>query len=428
MTVQDVWGKLSVNPKTNKPYITIENFACIMQNDEHYNSVRYNEMSGRAEIHRVTEDGKPDIKPWSDADEAASRQYIESAYGLYNVGKHDDALRILFQSRRYNPVIEIVDSLFWDGTERCCNFLHEWAKVPDTPYTREVSRLIFAGGIHRLYAPGTKFDDVPILIGTRQGEGKSTLIRYLAIHDDYYGEVSQMEGQPSIEQLQGKWICEISELLALKKTKDQEAVKAYITRQVDSYRKPYDKNTTDLPRRCIFIATSNDSSPLSDKSGNRRWYPVEVGCNGYDICDHEAEIRDYILQCWAEARDKYNAGKMPNFADRKFVDLYRQAQEAAMQDDWRVGAIVSFLEKKAKGERTCVRELCHLALSPNPDFPRDPGLIESKDIGMIMNRLPDWKRLNGSVQVGKYGKQRAWEKIESTVLDPHEADQDGLPF
>jgi len=47
---------------------------------------------------------------------------------------------------------------------------------------------------------------------------------------------------------------------------------------------------------------------------------------------------------------------------------------------------------------------------------------------MIMNRLPDWKRLNGSVQVGKYGKQRAWEKIESTVLDPHEADQDGLPF
>ena len=105
--MQDVWGNLSVNNKTNKPYVTIENFAYIMQNDVHYEAVRYNEMSGRAEIHHVTESGKLDIQPWDDADEAASRQYIESAYGLYNKGKHDDALRILFESRRYNPVIEI---------------------------------------------------------------------------------------------------------------------------------------------------------------------------------------------------------------------------------------------------------------------------------------------------------------------------------
>ncbi|MBR0161152.1 MAG: hypothetical protein IJQ02_07730, partial [Oscillospiraceae bacterium] len=359
---------------------------------------------------------------------AASRQYIESAYGLYQIGKHDDALRILFAERRYNPVRDIVDGLSWDGEERCGLFLTKWAKVTDTPYSREVSRLIFAGGIHRLYAPGTKFDDVPILIGTKQGEGKSTLIRYLAIHDDYYGEVSQMEGQPAIEQLQGKWICEISELLALKKTKDQEAVKAYLTRQVDSYRKPYDKNTTDLPRRCIFIATSNDSSPLSDKSGNRRWYPVEVHSNGYEIGDQEQEIRDYILQCWAEAREKYKVGNMPNYADRKLVGLYRDAQENAMQDDWRVGAISAFLEMKSKGERTCVRELCHRALSPNPDFPRDPGLIESKDIGMIMNRMAGWKRI-GPVNFAKYGKQRAWEKVESTVLSvTQEDDPDELPF
>ena len=80
-------------------------------------------------------------------------------------------------------------------------------------------------GIHRLYAPGTKFDDVPILIGTKQGEGKSSLIRFLAIHDQYYGEVTLMDGQQAIEQLRGKWICEISELLALTKSKEQEAAK-----------------------------------------------------------------------------------------------------------------------------------------------------------------------------------------------------------
>ena len=225
-----------------------------------------------------------------------------------------------------------------------------------------------------------------------------------------------MEGQQAIEQLQGKWICEISELLALTKTKEQEAAKAYITRQVDSYRKPWDKNVTDMPRRCIFVGTANNSSPLSDRSGNRRYYPVEVHSNGYDLFDHEQECRDYILQCWAEAREKYKAGKMPNFADRKLLKEYREAQENATQDDWRVGAIEDFLDRKIEGEYTCVRELCHRALSPNPDFPREPSLIESKDIGMILNKLPNWERC-GTRRVGKYGKQKAWRKISPEAAE-----------
>ena len=224
----------------------------------------------------------------------------------------------MFELRKYNPIIDIIEGVKWDGVERCERFLIDWAKVEDSPYSREVSRLIFAGGIHRLYQPGTKFDDVPILIGTKQGEGKSTLVRFLAISDEYYGEVTQMEGTPAIEQLQGKWICEISELLALTKTKEQEAAKAYITRAFDKYRKPWDKNTVDLPRRCIFIGTSNNSNPLSDKSGNRRYYPIEVHSDGYEIFDHEDEIRDYVLQCWAEAREKYKAGKCQTMQTNRF--------------------------------------------------------------------------------------------------------------
>ena len=69
-----------------------------------------------------------------------------------------------------------------------------------------------------------------------------------------------------------------------------------------------------------------------------------------------------------------------------------------------------------------------MALSPNPDFPRDPGLVESKDIGMIMNRLADWKRI-GPVTFAKYGKQRAWEKVTENALPiPNEDDPDALPF
>ena len=88
-----------------------------------------------------------------------------------------------------------------------------------------------------------------------------------------------------------------------------------------------------------------------------------------------------------------------------------------MQDDWRVGAIIQYLESKAPGEYTCVRELCHKALSPNPDFPRDPGFAESKDIGMIMNKLPDWESA-GRHRIEGYGQQRSWKKKESAKQAP----------
>lgn len=408
LTVAETKKCLAPDEK-GRPANTVNNFFLIMVQDRKFESVRYNELTGCAEIHTFNK-GRLEIRRWTDADEAESTRYIEEQYGLYSRDKHASALRLLFNERKYNPIKDIVDGIVWDGQSRIREFLIKWAKCEDNPYTREVSRLIFAGGINRLYAPGTKFDDVPILIGTKQGEGKSSLIRFLAINDSYFGEISSVEGQVSIEQLQGKWICEISELLMLTKNKDQEAVKAYITRSVDSYRKPWDKNVTEFPRRCIFLGTSNDSNPLVDKTGNRRYYPVEVHCNGYELFDHEQECRDYILQCWAEARELYKAGKMPNYADRKYVELYREAQENAMQDDWRVGAITAFLDKKSAGEYTCVREVAHRALSPNPDFPHEPSLAESKDLGRILNKLPDWERVNGSRVVGIYGNQRCWRK------------------
>ena len=410
----DLKPELAHGGKNNEILNTIKNFTTIMLQDEFYTGIRYNELADRPEIHGINREGEFEIRQWNDADEAASRNHIEEEYGLYSRDKHSDALRILFNARKYNPIIDIVDDLVWDGKERCEHFLTEWAKVEDTPYTREVSRLIFAGGIHRLYHPGVKFDDVPILIGPGQGEGKTSLIKFLAINDAWYGEINIMEGQQAIEQLKGKWICEIGELLALTKTKEQEAAKAYVTRQVDTYRKPWDKNVSELPRRCIMIGSTNLTNPLTDKTGNRRYYPVEVKSKGYEIWAREQEVRDYILQCWAEARDKMRKGQMPNFAKEELVNAYREAQENAMQDDWLVGAIQSFLERKLPGELTCVREIAHRALSSNPDLPKDPTLVESKDIGLIMNKLKDWERCKQPRTCGAYGRQRCWVKKEVT--------------
>lgn len=400
---------------------TTQNFLDIMLCDPFYADIRFNVMNNSAEYAR-----NGDVVRWSDTDEAASRAYIEKHYGMYQAQKHTDALRLLFKHREYNPVIDAIEPIRWDGVERCEHFLPTWGKTDDTPYTREVSRLIFAGGIWRLYKPGCKFDDVPILIGTKQGEGKSSLIRFLAVNDAWFGEINQFEGQPSIEQLTGKWICEIPELSALTKTKDVEASKAFITRAVDSYRKPYDRNTVDLPRRCILLGTSNNATPLRDVY-NRRYYPVTMHTKGYDLYDHEKECRAYILQCWAEARDKYKAHdpSMQNFAKRELVDVYRAEQDAARQDDWREGAIEVYLADKAPGEYVCIRELTQKALAKD-GIGHDPTVVESKDLGMLMARFDDWQKADRHY-FPEYGRQRAWQKTAETKFSEING-QEELPF
>lgn len=422
LTVQEIKGNLEWAGNTLAK--TTNNFLEIMLHDRRYSDIRFNVVANNAEVQEPDPDGAPTLRRWCDADEAGSRAYIEKVYGLYARDKHQDALRLLFRKREYNPIKNLVESIRWDGEERCEAFLRRWADAEDTPYTREVSRLIFAGGINRLYMPGCKFDDVPILIGTHQGEGKSSLIRWLAMHDSFYGEVNRFDGQEAIEQLSGKWICEISELLALTRTKEVEASKAYITRTVDQYRMPYDRNVTELPRRCIFIGTTNNATPLKDMTGNRRFYPVKVNRVGYDLFDHEAECREYIMQCWAEALVKYRRGEMKNYARRDLVEDYRAAQEDAMMDDWRVGAIETYLADKAIGDFVCVRELCQKALSKD-GLGHDPSIVESKDIGLIMQKMSDWEK-TGLHNYSEFGRQRSWVKTKESLQEIDT--QEELPF
>ncbi len=408
--------ELRLNDK-GVPVPSIENFLKIMRGRFEYSSIRFNVLRNSPEI---THNGE--ICRWSDADAAQSRNFCETNYGLYSDKKHSDALRILWKEREYNPIKDIVDTLEWDGVERIAHFLTKWAKAEDTPYTREVSRLIFAGGINRLYLPGCKFDDVPVLVGTKQGEGKSSLVKWLAINDSYFSEVTEMDGQKSIEQLEGAWICEVAELLALTKTKEQEAVKSYITRQRDKYRAPYDVNAKEIPRRCIFIGTTNNEQFLRDKTGNRRFYPVIVNSDGYDLHDHEQECRDYIIQCWAEARVKLEHGEMPAFADRSLLSEYKEAQDEAMEDDWRVGMIERYLENKACGETVCIKELKREALYPDSNLQYDLSPKESQEISQIMSKMPEWKRA-GRVYTTDYGRQRCWRKKSASPVSEGE-----LPF
>lgn len=393
------------------PKPTIDTFLTLL-NERFGETIRFNALSGRAE---VLDDNDQHWLPWTDTHDAGLRWHFQSTDGLAHKENLADAFRLFLDQHKVNPLTDLIDSLQWDGTPRISMFLTRVMKAEDSPYIREVSRLIFAGGIHRAYNPGCKFDDMPVLIGEKQGEGKTTVVRWLAMEDDYFREVTDMSGREGIETLSGAWICEVGELLAMTRVKEAEAVKSYITRQEDTYRAPYDRHPQTKPRRCIFIGTTNNAQFLSDKTGNRRFYPVRCHCTGYDLFNRKAEIKEYIRQCWAEAKALYMEDKLPPYANRDLQSSIREEQERAMEDDYRIGMIRSYMDGKPNESTVSVIELWFKALLQ--DGKSRPTRKDSIEIMQIASRVPGWERSEKPKRT-EYGLQKVLTKSFSVVEKP----------
>jgi len=389
-----------------KPQISV--FLKLIE-EKYGDRLRLNEMTGKPEWYNAYEQK---WQEWSDVDDARMAAFFQTNYGLYSPQMLAQATAIYFHSNKVNPLTDLLESLRWDGKPRIEHFLSEAVRAEDNAYNREVSRLIFAGGIHRAYRPGCKFDDMVVLVG-RQGGGKSTLVRWLNISDDYFREIKTITGKEGIESLRGVWIGEVAELMAMTRVKEAESVKAFITAQEDSYRAPYERHVQTIPRRCTFIGTTNNPQFLSDKTGNRRFYPVMCVEDGYDLLGREKELREYIRQCWAEALALYRRDELPPYAKRELLDIIRREQSDAEEDDWRVGAIKQYLEdtKKAQDSLVCIIELWHRALGEPTES--KPSRSDSIEIAKIMNEMEGWERRKSAVRMDPWGVQRAYQKVRS---------------
>lgn len=413
-TVESVLSQLKKDFKTQQPNKTIENYLIIMENDPFIKGkIRFNELTCSPE--------RADLgTKWTDADDSIVKCYIEKTYNLRNKDCYYDAFNIVLAKYRYNPITSMIDMIKWDGKPRIDTILQKYLKCEDDEYTKEVARLIFGGGIIRAYQPGSKFDLMPVLMGT-QGNGKSTFVRWLALNDAYFREISTIEGQPGMEALEGGWICEMSELLALTKTKEVEGIKAYVTRLSDSYRRPFERRISTNPRRCIFIGTTNKTEFLTDKSGNRRYLPLKVNISGYEFFAQEKEIKEDIAQCWAEAKYYYDKGEIKVTPAKELLKMVNDRQQEVVEEDWREGLIGAYLERNST---VCVLELWENALRQEKECTRkDSNIIVS-----IMANMKDYERKTTPRRYTKngkdYGNQRIW--VRKAKLEPIE-DPD-LPF
>ena len=400
----------ATNTTVTVPVASSKNFYIIFKYDIFFKNVRLDTM--RMQACRILENGRREY--WEDSDDALARMHIEEHYGLRHASKTNDAFLAFLSERKFSPVQELIKGIEWDGKPHCKRFFIRWLHADDTPYTQEVSRLFFKQQTDRAFEPGCQADNVLVLKG-KQGCGKSTLCRWLALDDDIFASVQTIEGQKGYEAVQGKFGCELEELRATvgEGTRKESAVKAFISGRNDHYRRPYDRRTSDNPRTCCFVGTTNRDRFLTDPTGNRRWFPID--CRLTDetfIHEHEAEIKAEIRQCYAEM---YNAviNNLPlasPVADPVLRKTIQRKQEASEMDDHRIGLIADYLRKEHP-EFVCCIEIWERALHFNSER-RPMTRTDANEVGELL-RIKLGCQPKGKKYHPPYGTQHVYSVPEN---------------
>ena len=247
-----------------------------------------------------------------------------------------------------------------------------------------------------------------------QGAGKSTFFRFLAMNDDWFSDdLRKLDDENVFRKLQGHWIIEMSEMLATANAKSIEETKAFISKQKDNYKVPYETHPVDRLRQCVFQGTSNnlDFLPL-DRTGNRHFLPVMVYPERAEchILGDEKSSRQYIEQLWAEAMIFYRSGNYSLTLDHDMQKQLAVIQQNFMPEDTKSGMIQAFLDKYY-GNTVCSKQLYTEALKHSSY--EEPKQWEIREINDIMNHsIQGWKAFSNPRYFADYGRQKGWERIK----------------
>jgi len=335
-------SKLAVNGTTGMPAKTIRNVLTILDNDPLLKGkIAFDEFSNRGLVlGAVPWDPRSGRRIWTDNDDRGLRDHLETVYGITSPSKIDDALGLCAHKNTINDVKEYLSKLEWDGVKRLDTLLVDYLGAKDTPYTRSVARKSLVAAVARAMTPGCKYDYMTIFTGP-QGIGKSTFLATLGQHW-YSDSLETFEGKEASELIQGVWINEIGELNGMSKS-ETNSVKQFLSKREDIFREPYGRRTGKYPRRCVFFGTSNEGEFLKDRTGNRRFWPVDVGI--YPATKNVFEqLEEEVPQIWAEAFCYWQMGESLFLSGD--VEKFAQAeQEAHRESDAKEGIIREFVDR-----------------------------------------------------------------------------------
>lgn len=421
---------LSLN-QFGMPTKAFHNYALIVELiPELSKHLKFNTFSMLPEIEGVY--WNPDPHPVDD-DDITEMQYLFSyVYGLDSRADIWNALSRCAKRHPYHPIIDRLKSIEWDGVERLPDLLPRYLGAEKSGYTTAATKLLFYGIIQRIMHPGIKFDYCINFVDQKQGGGKSTLARFLALDDQYFCDDLNdfSDADKAYRRIRNVLVVELGEMVATRRAKDVESIKSFLSRNQDNYCEKYEKISKVIPRHCVFIGTTNRPEFLpADPSGNRRFVPIQ--CHKEKAVrhplDNEAETRDYIEQCYGEAMYLGELEGWPLVLDKRFQEDLDFLLEDSAPENHMEGLVLGVLEdmvEKVKDSND-VPTVCTLlvfdliynkrlrmAFDINK---REPQKYELENIAEILNtKAEGWTKYRtrtgkaGQIKFSEYGVQRAW--------------------
>lgn len=228
----------------------------------------------------------------------------------------------------FHPVQDYLDGIKWDGKPRIDSLLPSYFGSPESEYTTHVSRIMLLAAVRRIRRPGCKYDEMVVLEGP-QGTNKSTALGILAGPESWFTDSLHLNADSKvfIEQLTGKWIVECADLGGMRKA-DIEVLKGTLSRTHDRARLSYARLTTERPRECILVGTTNSSKYLRDQTGNRRFWPVATGEINVE------GLRQDRDQLWAEASDREANKESIRLPRELWGGAATEQDERRIEDPW----------------------------------------------------------------------------------------------
>jgi predicted P-loop ATPase len=417
-----------------------ENVLIILENDPNLKSAAlFDEFSNRIYvIGKLPWDSSGKHRDWKDTDDAGLRCYLEMVYQITGITKIYDGFSLYCEKHKVNLVQEYLRGLpAWDGVPRLDKLFIDYLGAEDTPYTRAVARKSLCAAVARAMLPGVKYDTMPILAGP-QGIGKSTLLRYLGA-DWFNDSLTTFAGKEASEMLQGSWIVEIGELVGMSKMEENQ-VKQFLSRVEDIFRESYGRRTGRFPRRCVFFGTSNEYEFLRDRTGGRRFFPIDC----YQRKPVKSVFRDLpgeVPQIWAEALLAWRMGEPLYLENAETAQLAKQAQEEHSVGSPKEGLIREFLErevpedwqkrsiderriywsggfrmdqaKRVPRDRVCALEIWVEALNGDPKYFKRTDALE---INAVVEKTTGWEKARNTLRFGAaYGVQRGFTRNEQAL-------------
>jgi predicted P-loop ATPase len=412
------WGELLNRDSKGNVAATAHNVQVILENDTRINGKFYfDEFRLRPIIcgdlpWALQSMRETDV--WTDTDDAALRVWIEEKYHIASKSKISDALKLVMFENKRHPLRENLERLGRKhantGDVECALFM---LGAPDTPYVRAVAKCFFVGLVARIFDPGCKHDHMLVLFGP-QGCGKSSWAEWVAGVKYFSDSLYNMAGKDAYEQLWGKWLMELSEMAAMRK-QEVEQVKAFVSKQVDSFRAAYAARSEDHPRQCAFIGTTNEAEFLHDQTGGRRFWPVTVTMKGMETL--HARTDDYREQLLSEAVRLYRAGEKWYLPPGLEAEAKIMQEEHTEQSANRAG-IEGFLERLIPADWDDRDIDKRLVFWDGGDFEKEDGTKQRQFIcaeeiwtEFIRGRKSDWGQTKAREYNAVLRKLPEWDEV-----------------